>query len=179
MKNRTAITIDGEPKDFSPILLRDLCKCPSCVHESTRQRLYSTADIPADVQPRSVEYGNASNTVEIQWLNDVPGFGKEHKTSIDVETLRQINKSGSPPSPASGSVVRHELWSADSRKLPDFEYQRYLNDDTTVYEVVKQLKTHGLVFITGVPGTDEGIVDVGERIGPIRDTFYGRTWDGE
>lgn len=179
MHNRTAITLDGETKLFSPILLRDLCKCSACVHESTRQKLYSTADISADVQARSVEYDNTSNTVKIQWLNDVPGFEKEHETSVDVETLRQISTSASPPAPASGSVVRHELWNANSRKLPDFEYQRYLNDDATVYEVVKQLKTHGLVFITRVPGEEESVAAVGERIGPIRDTFYGRTWDGE
>ncbi|KAK5714790.1 hypothetical protein LTR17_017037 [Elasticomyces elasticus] len=52
-----------------------------------------------------------------------------------------------------------------------------MKDDATVYSVVKQLKTQGLVFITGVPDVEQSVAAIGERIGPIRDTFYGRTWD--
>ncbi|KAK0301996.1 hypothetical protein LTR01_009033 [Friedmanniomyces endolithicus] len=52
---RVTIPIDGKDEHFSPILLRDLCKCPVCIHEFTRQRLYSTTDLlyfdnPAHIQ---------------------------------------------------------------------------------------------------------------------------------
>ncbi|KAK5737269.1 hypothetical protein LTR17_006881 [Elasticomyces elasticus] len=52
-----------------------------------------------------------------------------------------------------------------------------MKDDATVYSVVKQLKTQGLMFITGVSDVEQSVAAIGERIRPIRDTFYGRTWD--
>ncbi|KAK5721917.1 hypothetical protein LTR15_006511 [Elasticomyces elasticus] len=179
MHTTAVIPIDGEQVEFSPILLRDFCQCPACVHESSRQRLYSTADIPANIQARSIApsptgYGK----VDIQWTNDIPGFDASHTTTISVDALRQIHASGSPPTPFQVSTPRPELWSPSSSNSPeDFGYESYMKDDATVYSVVKQLRTQGLVFIIGVPDVEQSVAAIGERIGPIRDTFYGRTWD--
>ncbi|KAI7157746.1 Clavaminate synthase-like protein [Hortaea werneckii] len=175
---RAAIPLDGKEVEISPILLRDLCQCPHCVHEFSRQRLYSTADIPKDIRVRSIDSGEHQNGgINVRWTNDLPGFDAGHVTSISAETLRQINSSGTIPSPFQGATPRHQLWSAASANVPDFTYETYMKDDATVYEVVKQLKSHGLVFITGCPGVEASVAEVGERIGPVRDTLYGRTWD--
>lgn len=40
-----------------------------------------------------------------------------------------------------------------------------------------QLQDYGLVLIDGVPELETSVERIGERIGPLRDTFYGRTWD--
>lgn len=95
-----------------------------------------------------------------------------------MDALRQISASGSTPGPFQGVTPRHQLWSGNCGDLPDYPYEKYISDEAVVYDVVKQLKTHGLAFITGCPGVEASVAEVGERIGPVRDTFYGRTWDG-
>jgi gamma-butyrobetaine dioxygenase len=177
---KVVIRVHGENVEFSPILLRDLCQCPRCVHESTRQKLYSTADIPSHIEARSVASSSSQDgSVDIKWANDVPGYGAGHITSISESMLTQIKASGATPSPFQGYVPKPVLWDASSADLPDYGYDSYMKDDATVYEVIKQLRTHGLVFVTHVPGMEQSVAAVGERIGPVRDTFYGRTWDGK
>ena len=66
-----------------------------------------------------------------------------------------------------------------SCNLPDFEYDAYIPDDSTLHELIRHLRTHGLVFIEKVPGLEESVATIAERIGPVKDTLYGRTWDGK
>lgn len=52
--------------------------------------------------------------------------------------------------------------------------------DRGLYRFLKQLSDYGLCIVRGVPastGNKLGIEAVAERIGPILETFYGRTWD--
>jgi alpha-ketoglutarate-dependent taurine dioxygenase len=62
------------------------------------------------------------------------------------------------------------------------EYERYLGSDEVLFRTLQMLRTHGLVFIYNIPDTidtdsSKSVVAIAERIGTIRDTFYGRTWD--
>ncbi|KAH7233011.1 taurine catabolism dioxygenase TauD, TfdA family-domain-containing protein [Fusarium tricinctum] len=157
--SRTPITVDGKTLEFSSILLRDSCQCPSCVHESSNQRLFSAADIPANIQARSIEVDSASESVNIKWENDAPGFGEDHTTQLSVAALRELDQSGSLPD------------------LQDFDYNEYMQDDREVYKLIHQLRTDGLALVTNVPGKVESLATIATRIGPVQDTFYGHTWD--
>ncbi|KAK0891191.1 hypothetical protein LTR91_025164 [Friedmanniomyces endolithicus] len=172
---RVTIPIDGKDEHFSPILLRDLCKCPVCIHEFTRQRLYSTTDIPPEIQVRSVTI--VDEALIIHWEHDVPGFDAHHYTSISLDTLRGICKTGIAPGPAQVSLPKSALWDASSAGVPDFGYKAYMHDDATLLNVMDRLHSHGLVFITSVPTAEESVSAIAERMGPIKDTFYGKTWD--
>ncbi|OQO04189.1 hypothetical protein B0A48_10799 [Cryoendolithus antarcticus] len=52
-----------------------------------------------------------------------------------------------------------------------------MQDDSTLLTALRQLQTHGLVFLTEVPGSPESVARIAERIGPLKNTFYGMTWD--
>src|SRR5690606_18117044 len=39
------------------------------------------------------------------------------------------------------------------------------------------LRRTGLIFVTDVPTSEHSVERVAHRIGPLQDTFYGRTWD--
>lgn len=175
--NMIPISIDGNTVDFSSILLRDACQCKSCVHESTNQRLFSSADIPANVEARDVELDPTSESVNITWRNDVAGFPEDHVTKLDIASLRQLSVSGCLPKhkmpPPSQS-----LWTRRALNLPDYDYNTYMKDDGMLYDVINQLRVDGLAFVTNVPGTEEALATIATRIGPIKDTFYGYTWDG-
>ncbi|EEU43603.1 uncharacterized protein NECHADRAFT_45388, partial [Fusarium vanettenii 77-13-4] len=171
------IPIDGKTVNFSAVLLRDSCPCPSCVHESTNQRLFSVADIPANVKARAVEVDTASDSVSISWENDAHGCTPEHTTNLDMATLRSFSQPASSPTSCLPSQV---LWGREPRKsldLPDYDYETYMKDDATLYKLINQLRIDGLAFVTNVPGVEESLATIATRIGPIKDTFYGYTWD--
>ncbi|GKU07666.1 unnamed protein product [Fusarium langsethiae] len=52
-----------------------------------------------------------------------------------------------------------------------------MRDDKAVYKLIHQLRTDGLAFITNVPGVEKSVAEIATRIGPVKDTFYGHTWD--
>ena len=157
-----------------------MCECSSCVHESSKQRLFSTFEIPAAIQARLVtESTSARDAIDIQWEDDAPGFDKNHKTTISRKVLRGLKTVGEAPGPFLTPPAASVAWDAQSATLPDYQYDSYMEDDTTLYQVVKQLQSHGLAFVVGTPGIEKSVSTIAERIGPVKDTFYGYTWDGE
>lgn len=159
--------------------MRDACQCPSCVHESTDQRLFSTADIPAAIEACSVKIDAASDSVNIKWKHDVPGFGPDHTTKVSVAGLRGLNQLGSLPGIGRDTHDAQILWTKEPLvNMEDFDYNEYIQDDRELYRLIRQLRTDGLAFITNVTGEVESLATIATRIGPVKDTFYGRTWDG-
>lgn len=92
--------------------------------------------------------------------------------------LRNLQSVGAASGPFQAPLERPVLWGATESKPPDTTFADYLGDDRAVYEVMKQLRTHGLVFITQIPHLEDALVKIATRMGPMKDTFYGYTWDG-
>lgn len=59
------------------------------------------------------------------------------------------------------------------------DYAEYMASDTTLFEAVRHLTLYGLLFLRGVPETpgQDAVEGIAERIGNIKSTFYGKTWD--
>ena len=60
------------------------------------------------------------------------------------------------------------------------DYSKYMTSEETVHQVVTALSQYGLAFINGCPaGPDASneIENITTRIGPLKNTFYGLTWD--
>lgn len=174
-----SISIDGGIHKFSPILLRDLCSCSLCVDQSTRQKLFVTADVPLSIGVTNCSVGPEAAT--ISWSDDAPGYGSEHKSEIPLSTLRNIVSHGKP---RDNAIVDQDLpkrvyWSAEqySTQCSDIDYDSYMQDDGVLLSALRQLQTHGLVFVTSVPEDEKSVESLAERIGPLKTTFYGRTWD--
>lgn len=172
--------VDGAYLDFSALLLRDLCHCNSCVHESSRQRLYSAAQIPREIQARTVDIPSSNpESVRITWNRDAPGFDETHETCLSMDVLRGINDTGAMPGPFQTALDRQNLWGRDDYDVPDTDFRDYMDNDTTLYTALEQLRTHGLLFVTGIPDEEDALTHIARRMGPMKDTFYGHTWDGE
>lgn len=169
------LQVDGQSHPFSPILLRDLCGCPQCVDPSTKQKYRPTTDIPATVRPDSVS--QAAHGVTITWHDDVPGYGKDHTTDISNDVLRSYVQTGRTGL-ANFELGPQSYWNAaEYEQLPDMCYEEYMQSDSALYDVLRQLHTHGLAFVTGVSESEKSVSTIAERIGPIKNTFYGYTWD--
>ena len=177
--SKVAIPVDGNAHQYSAILLRDLCECQACIHESTRQKLYSVTDVPPNIQARSVTSSEStSDAIDILWASDVSGFDPQHTTTISTDVLRDIDRLGAAKTTFHVPTSRPRLWDSASFALPDIEYESYMHDDAKLYQAIEQLQTHGLLFVTDVPGVEKSVSAIAERIGPLKDTFYGNTWDG-
>ncbi|GIZ40157.1 hypothetical protein CKM354_000350900 [Cercospora kikuchii] len=169
------ISLDGEDVHLVPVALRDLCACPQCVDTSTKQKLFYTPDIPSTLEAKTVDQD--SNSLKITWTNDVPGYDDQHVTEIPTDFLRRILTNGKPE--VDPPVIPRSLWDAATfaKDTKDFAYDAYMSDDTVLLKAVKQLHSHGLLFLTDVPEDEESVVRLAERIGPLKTTFYGKTWD--
>lgn len=168
------ISINGKVHKISPILLRDLCMCSSCVNPSTKQKEFSTTEIPAEIQAAEVQTN--ADTISIRWKSDIPNFDSKHETVLPMSYLQTFLSTG-----RFRGVHRagpRAYWTADEYKqLSDFDYESYMNDDSVLLTALRQLHTHGLLFVTKVPEKEISVTTVAERIGPLKSTFYGYTWE--
>jgi len=71
------------------------------------------------------------------------------------------------------------LW--DDKAMQDnvlwLSYDEYMNTPEGLLKGLKHLQDYGLFFLKDVPTKDQEVATVAERIGHLRHTFYGRTWD--
>lgn len=160
---------------YSYLWLRDNCQCPQCLHPSSRQKLHSSADVPLDIKPSSVRV--VDNEAEIVW--DKPlrhGKDQGHVSRFSLDFLKTYESRESAEK-FRFNDIKPQTWSADEYKLDWVSYDDYMNTDKGLHTVVQRLYNRGLVFLKGVPTTDEACTQVAERIGPIQETFYGRDFD--
>lgn len=181
-KVRRATSPKGVPEslmqDYTlPVFsLRDMCTCHLCVDHSTRQKLFSTVDIPLDISIKSVT--ELSDGIQVEWRNDMPTIsGQSHVSFFKKETIDAMARTGS--SKALPSLPHRRLWNdAQFRsEAPDISYEAYMQDDATLYQALQQLYSHGLLFLKDVPESAESVSRITQRIGPLKSTFYGETWD--
>ncbi|KAF1996811.1 Clavaminate synthase-like protein [Amniculicola lignicola CBS 123094] len=175
-----AVSIDGDPRVFDTVFLRDSCTCAQCVDTSSKQKLFQTSDIPQDLEGicRTVVDKEKGWMVELQWQSDVAGFGPEHRTRHSIDWLRRAMNTELE---LRGGVRQDErvLW--DKEKITSnnkwLDYKDYMAQDEVLCDALSHLHKYGLLFLKNVPESEESVVDIASRIGTLKDTFYGRTWD--
>ncbi|KFY14540.1 hypothetical protein V492_02566 [Pseudogymnoascus sp. VKM F-4246] len=159
--------------------LRDACSCSLCVDPSTRQKVFETPKIPSNISYKSVTESKDGKSISVTWENDIPGFAPEHTSTYEKKELeRYDNNPVAVENLQANEADSYKIWNRDqvSEKIQFIDYDKSMEDDKTLYEVLKQLRLYGLVFIKNVPG-ENGPAAMGKRIGRLRDTFYGETWD--
>ncbi|KIW07526.1 uncharacterized protein PV09_01489 [Verruconis gallopava] len=183
---RITVDIDGRPETFDSIWLRDSCRCPRCRNPSSTQKTFQTADIPATIE------GSAQVTTELEddevllvsWKDDIEGWPEGHQTALPLDFLRHALQEERRFKSRRHSETPRTLW--DSRTMQQdvqfLDYASYMRNDKTLYKALRALDTHGLVFLRNVPDTTAtdsaaSVKSICERIGHLRTTFYGQTWD--
>lgn len=170
------VPLNGVETKLSYAFLRDSCLCPKCKDPSTQQKLFQTSDIPADITGTLVEdTSDSKEAVSIKWTNDVPGYDADHITRLPIATLKK-RFSGMYVDPMS----RRKAWDKATIEKTEskwVQYRDYMDSDEALYKALKHLNQFGLLFLKGVPDDEKAIEGVVGRIGIIKNTFYGKTWD--
>lgn len=56
-------------------------------------------------------------------------------------------------------------------------YAELMADEKTIHQITQYLFQYGIAFISNVPSTPDAVAFIGSRIGPLKSTIYGTTWD--
>lgn len=154
--------------------LRDCCSCPRCLDQHSKQRNFRTSDIPQNIVPTSMKWDGKE--LVVRWKNDIPGFDESHVSTYSHDFLR------APVSYAVGSTSQTRsryMWKGTAMKKMQhwISYDDYVNDDEKFAKAMRHLSTLGLIFIKDIPDSREMVEKIATRMGPLRNSFYGSTWD--
>lgn len=170
------VILDSVTKPIHPVWLRDACPCSQCVNPSTTQKNFQSTDIPPDIKTASVERLE-NEDVKITWENDVPGF--ESHVSIYPKAFFDTNRYISTQRPDRSAALRYYVWNRSQieQNLKFATYEQWMSDDDYFGRAILDLQDSGIFIVRGVPDTETAVEDLAKRMGPIRDSLYGRTWD--
>lgn len=148
-----------------------------CVDPSTRQKNFQTSDIPPKIKATSVLPGE-NGSLNISWENDIPGYQSNHVSSFSKKFFETHSSS------KAYHRDRHHyrgpiMWDAKkiAKRLQYVTFDDYINTEKGLFRALIMLRDHGLLIVRDVPDSETSVVDIATRIGNLRDTFYGRTWD--
>lgn len=165
-------------KNLNPLFLRDSCLCSRCIDSSTSQKLFETADIPLEINIKSAQ-DNADGSTTIEWQNDISGYDNHTSTYP-----RQFFKDSDSPISRKKATFNDRfslrtLWNQDmmASRSSAIDYSGFINDPDALFHALTRFQELGLVFISNVPSEPNCINRIANRIGPIRNTFYGPVWD--
>lgn len=158
-------------------MLREACTCVKCVDPTDHQRHFVWADIPTNIAIAScVPDGYGDFTVT--WENDIPGYGSDHISQFTATDLRQIDHQHTPLIEEFSERPRR-LWTRSNFNIAanTISYDDYMKSDAALAYLLHLVHRDGLAFVEGVPGEEDSVNKMAERVGPLRTTFYGETWD--
>lgn len=165
-------------KTLNPLFLRDSCFCSRCIDSSTSQKLFETADIPLEINIKSAQ-DNADGSTTIEWQNDISGYNNHTSTYPSQFFKDNDNPTSRKKATFNDKFSLRTLWNRDTMasRSSAIEYSGFINDPAVLFHALIRFQELGLVFLSNVPSEPDSINRIANRIGPIRNTFYGPVWD--
>ena len=158
---------DKSPMHLPNFWLRDNCRCAKCRHPGNGQKLYEIVDLPADLA--AIEAMVAPDgTVKVLWSDGhrseyMPGWLKEHDLIASARAARQ---------------AKPELWGKGlENDLPVGDWPQMLQDPTKELAWLERYAALGFGLLRNVPTQPGMVAEVGDRLGFVRVTNYGRLFD--
>jgi trimethyllysine dioxygenase len=176
-------SLPGFWSKFHHIWLRDNCHCSDCYHPQTHQRLLDTLTINADLRPRSVQLYENSGSIDhddslaVEWEDG-------HRSNYPLAWLKAHSYESQGEEQQSKSALGLEsgmaTWGREiSGAPPVVDYGRFMEDEHAWLEWSDKVEQLGFCFVDGIPLEPLYSRRVLERIGVLRNTFYGDFWDVE
>ncbi len=157
---------DDHLSKFHFLWLRD--NCPCCVHPDTREPIFSVVSIPNDLLVSSVSV-TETGFLKIIWSEEShtsyfhPGWLRAHCLDLSKKTF---------PS--------YITWDAKTKKEPDrFDCNEIISDPEIEKKWLCSLVEAGCCITNNVEPSKNGLIQVTERIGVVRETNFGLFFDVE
>ncbi len=160
---------DGRASRFHAVWLRDNASDPQNLNLETREQNSDVTALPADPAIADARVDGAGALV-IRWrpCGTVSRFHPGWLYAHDYGN-------GGRPNDAEIALV---VWDAASLpEPPSFDGAAILEDDALLEAWLQALAAHGIARLRGLPSEPGLVARVGERLGPVRATNFGRVFD--
>ncbi|KAJ8333960.1 hypothetical protein SKAU_G00412790 [Synaphobranchus kaupii] len=160
---------DGSHSLYPFVWLRDNCQCPVCTLHSAKARslLLSQLDVNTTVDQVTLM---EPTKVSIVWPD-------QHTSEYDADWLKKRCFS-----PKARRAQQEELflnkrahWGSDLQ-IPTASFEEVLHDNKAALDWLMALRKVGIIFLKGAPVKQGQVARLSQRIGYLRLTFYGHTW---
>lgn len=157
---------DGIECDFPYIWLRD--NDPAGFHPETQERMTDLTTIPLDIAPSGLEVDRS--TLRITWPD------QDRSTSFDLDWLR-VNRPGiraADPADLGFTLWRSDL---DASGMPREKAAALREGAVDLRDWMAATRSYGLSIVEGLADTADAGMDIARRIGFLRETNFGRTFE--
>ncbi|NHI01843.1 TauD/TfdA family dioxygenase [Oceanimonas sp. MB9] len=156
---------DGRRAQYHYLWLRD--NCQSAFHPITQERNFDMLSVSDDIHPLEVRCDEQG--IVIRWSEG------ELVSRYSLDWLRRHAYSPDFLKNQGGDVCSWDCSYAGG--IQRGEYSAVIEDDSALCEWMQQLSRYGLALVSDMPSTPEAVVEVAERIGYLRRTNFGLTFD--
>lgn len=155
---------DGHSSTFHYLWLRD--NSPQLRHPQTNHRVNETSEIASDISPKSAVV-TPSGDLQLTWSDGhVSTFSSPWLDKYDYSNGRRRTKR------------KPVLWDGTfADQVPQTSYQALVGDSVVRMKWLQDFCDYGLVLLTQVPNTPGTVLELGNLLGEIRTTHWGKIFD--
>lgn len=161
----------GGQSAFPWTWLRDHGEDEASLDPDTLQRRVDTFTIPADLRGVDVTLEDAGVAMTIAWSDNSP--------ASRLSARRLAECAGRAPEEGTLAPGHAQIrWSADALPdpVPTEKFTDVASGDTGLAALLRNIHVYGFSVVDGVPATDEGTVELANRIAPAQQTIFGTYW---
>ncbi|KAL7833586.1 hypothetical protein AOLI_G00285460 [Acnodon oligacanthus] len=160
---------DGTCSFYPFTWLRDNCQCPLCTLQTAQARSLLLTDLDVHTGVDQVQV-NESNKVSITWPD-------QHSSEFEPDWLKKRCFSPEARQARQEELFLNERDFWDSGlQIPTVDFEEVLHDDKAALDWLMTLRRLGIVYLKGAPVEQGQVARLSQRIGYLRLTFYGHTW---
>ncbi|MHA7777543.1 TauD/TfdA family dioxygenase [Roseibium sp. M-1] len=156
---------DGETVYFNYYWLRD--NCPGSFDPETRERVNDIFALEA--APKAASAAIVGGDLEINWI------GSGDVSRLPLSLLAAY--SGGEKRPDIANLPRVPWYGDHYPKIARFAYDDVMADKGRRCDWAKAMLTDGVALLTGLPDSDEALLDTAGLIGHVRPSYFGLTFE--
>ena len=164
------IVLDGQPRRFHALWLRDNARDPSTRSPANGQRLITLQDIPADTRIAEACWSGAGLSVRFAPDGRTIAFDPAWLLAHAYDRPRPVGRGWTGP-----DITRWDV--AEARSLPVERYDDVAADPVARLRWLSAVRRYGFARLTGGPATEGVACGLVGLFGYVRETNYGRHFE--
>ena len=135
---------------------------------ATRECVLDPADLTDDIEVKSAVVDNAGHLI-VEWGHD------GRRSVYHSGWLRHIAENNHRPS---SWLPEPQAWTTSSiAEVPRVNGAAALESDEAILALLNNLMVYGVCVLENAPTYEGYLLELADRIGPVRDSNFGRIWD--
>ena len=160
----TVLWENGEEDKYCYLWLRD--NCPAAFHPQTHERNFDLLSVSDDIRPLACNIKH--DALDISWSEGA------HHSRYHLAWLKQHAYNDDPD----GFLLmpKPQRWKRDV-VVPRVRCRELIDDDRRLFAWLEQVARFGVSIVEDMPNTETAMEDVAQRIGHLRQTNFGVTFN--